>query len=142
MSRTEHPATVSGADFRPEPVVIDGAQLRADDRIADSIRPIGDQALCEVLPPEQLLTAGGLEVPAVARLPKARVLRVGPGRLSPEGRRIAPTVKPGDVVLFANPRTRAEVIGLEFIEVPGRSRPTFITSEQNFVAICKEPHTS
>lgn len=47
-------------------------------------------------------TASGIFLPesAVKELNEAKVLAVGPGGLDKEGRRVAPTVKPGDKVLI------------------------------------------
>jgi chaperonin GroES len=47
-------------------------------------------------------TAGGIFLPeaAVKELNEAKVLAVGPGLFNKEGKRIAPSVKPGDKVLI------------------------------------------
>lgn len=47
-------------------------------------------------------TAGGIFLPeaAVKDLNEAKVLAVGPGLLDKDGKRIAPSVKPGDKVLI------------------------------------------
>jgi len=47
-------------------------------------------------------TAGGIFLPesAVKELNEAKVLAVGPGGLDRDGKRIAPSVKPGDKVLI------------------------------------------
>jgi chaperonin GroES len=47
-------------------------------------------------------TAGGIFLPesAVKELNEAKVLAVGPGGLDRDGKRIAPSVQPGDKVLI------------------------------------------
>ena len=52
-------------------------------------------------------TAGGIFLPesAVKELNEAKVLAVGPGGLDKEGKRIQPSVEPGDKVLIPQVRT-------------------------------------
>lgn len=51
-------------------------------------------------------TEGGIIIPPTAQRPPRRgaVVAVGPGALLPGGGRLAPSVMPGDVVLFRLPR--------------------------------------
>jgi chaperonin GroES len=66
-----------------------------------AIRPIDDRIVVRALEAEEK-TAGGILLPDTAKEKpqKAKVLAVGAGRLSDEGKRISMTVKPGDTVLF------------------------------------------
>ena len=66
-----------------------------------AIRPLDDRIVIRPLEAEEK-TAGGILLPDTAKEKpqKARVLAVGEGRLSDEGKRIGMTVKPGDTVLF------------------------------------------
>jgi chaperonin GroES len=58
-------------------------------------------------------TAGGIFLPesAVKELNEAKVLAVGPGGLDRDGKRISPSVKPGDKVLI--PQVSSRCILLE-----------------------------
>jgi chaperonin GroES len=66
-----------------------------------AIKPIDDRIVVRPLEAEEK-SAGGILLPDTAKEKpqKARVLAVGEGRLSDEGKRIGLTVKPGDTVLF------------------------------------------
>jgi chaperonin GroES len=66
-----------------------------------AIRPIDDRIVVRALEAEEK-TSGGILLPDTAKEKpqKAKVLAVGEGRLSDEGKRIAMTLKPGDTVLY------------------------------------------
>jgi chaperonin GroES len=65
------------------------------------IQPLGDRIVVKRLEEEQK-TRGGIIVPDTAKEKpqQALVVAVGPGRISEEGKRVAPDVKKGDKVLF------------------------------------------
>ena len=65
------------------------------------IHPLGDRVVVRRSEEEQK-TKGGIIVPDTAKEKpqQAVVVAVGPGRVSDEGKRIAPEVKKGDKVLF------------------------------------------
>lgn len=65
------------------------------------IQPLGDRVVVKRLEEEQK-TRGGIIVPDTAKEKpqQAEVVAVGPGRMSEEGKRIAPSVKKGDKILF------------------------------------------
>jgi chaperonin GroES len=65
------------------------------------IQPLGDRVVVKRTEEEQK-TKGGIIVPDTAKEKpqQALVVAVGPGRISDEGKRIAPDVKKGDKVLF------------------------------------------
>jgi chaperonin GroES len=65
------------------------------------IRPLGDRVLVERDKSDEK-TPGGLHIPEAAREQMCRgvVLEVGPGRVSESGKRIEPSVKKGDKVVF------------------------------------------
>jgi chaperonin GroES len=65
------------------------------------IQPLGDRIVVKRLEGEQK-TRGGIIVPDTAKEKpqQALVVAVGPGRISEEGKRVAPDVKKGDKVLF------------------------------------------
>jgi chaperonin GroES len=65
------------------------------------IKPLGDRIVVRRTEEEQR-TKGGIIVPDTAKEKpqQAVVVAVGPGRISEEGKRIAPEVKKGDKVLF------------------------------------------
>ncbi len=66
-----------------------------------AIRPLDDRIVIKALEAEEK-TAGGILLPDTAKEKpqKAKVLAVGAGRLTDEGKRIPLDVKVGDVVLF------------------------------------------
>jgi chaperonin GroES len=65
------------------------------------LQPLGDRVVVKRLDEEQK-TKGGIIVPDTAKEKpqQAEVVAVGPGRMSDEGKRIAPEIKKGDKVLF------------------------------------------
>jgi chaperonin GroES len=65
------------------------------------LQPLGDRVVVKRLDEEQK-TKGGIIVPDTAKEKpqQAEVVAVGPGRISDEGKRIAPEIKKGDKVLF------------------------------------------
>src|SRR5437016_14635509 len=67
------------------------------------IKPLGDRVVVRRYEAEEK-TAGGILLPDAARNKpqKGKVLAVGPGKLTKEGKRTPLTVKEGDVVLFTN----------------------------------------
>jgi chaperonin GroES len=66
------------------------------------LQPLGDRVLVERQESEER-TAGGIVLPDKARdkSKRGKVLSVGNGKLNKDGKRIPPTVKPGDRVLFS-----------------------------------------
>jgi chaperonin GroES len=70
-----------------------------------AIAPLLDRILVQRIKPEAK-TAGGLFLPetAVKELNEAKVLAVGPGAFDREGKRVAPSVQPGDKVLIPQVR--------------------------------------
>ena len=81
------------------------------------IKPLGDRVLVQALKAEE--TKGGIIIPDTATKEKPQqgtVIAVGPGRVSDEGKRIAPEVKSGDTVLFGKySGTEIEVDGNDFM---------------------------
>jgi chaperonin GroES len=68
-----------------------------------SVRPIGDKILVKRVDAEEI-TKGGIVLPDTAKeKPKeGRVISVGDGRMTDDGKRIAFQVKEGDRVLFTS----------------------------------------
>jgi len=68
-----------------------------------NIKPLGDRIVIKRFEASEK-TAGGIVLPdsAKEKPQKGKVLAVGPGKLSKEGKRTPLTVKEGDVVLFTN----------------------------------------
>lgn len=66
------------------------------------IRPLNDRILVQRLEEEEK-TKGGIIIPDSAKEKPAegKVVAVGPGKLSDEGKRVAMSVKNGDRVLFS-----------------------------------------
>ena len=65
------------------------------------IRPLGDKILVEILEAEEV-TKGGIVLPDTAqeKPQQAKVVSVGKGKLSDDGKVLPLEVKEGDVVLF------------------------------------------
>lgn len=61
-----------------------------------------DRVLLKKIEPEKK-TSSGFYIPTTDESVKATVIKVGNGKISPEGVRIAPSVSVGDVVLFNVP---------------------------------------
>jgi chaperonin GroES len=68
-----------------------------------NLKPLGDRIVIRRFEAEEK-TAGGIVLPDTAKNKpqKGKVLAVGPGKLTKEGKRTPLTVKEGDVVLFTN----------------------------------------
>jgi len=68
----------------------------------ESVRPLGDRVLVKRLDEEQQ-TKGGIIVPDTAKEKpqQGKIIEVGPGRMTEDGKRIPPDVKKGNKVLFA-----------------------------------------
>lgn len=84
---------------------------------AQKIHPLADRVVVQALP-ETEQTRGGLYIPDTAKEKplQGTVVAAGPGKVSDEGTRIAPEVKPGDVVLYGKySGTEVTVDGEEFL---------------------------
>ncbi|MBM4452422.1 MAG: co-chaperone GroES, partial [Chloroflexi bacterium] len=64
--------------------------------------PLGDRVVVKPIPKEDV-TKGGIVLPDTAKEKpqEGKVLAVGPGKMTDDGKRIAMDVKVGDVVLYA-----------------------------------------
>jgi chaperonin GroES len=69
--------------------------------MAVKLQPLGDRIVVKPIEREEV-TKGGIVLPdTVKEKPQeGKILAVGPGRLSEDGKRIAMDVKVGDVVLY------------------------------------------
>jgi chaperonin GroES len=67
-----------------------------------SIKPLANRVLVKRLEEEMQKTAGGIIVPDTAKEKpqRGKVVAVGPGRMSEDGKRIKVEVKAGDEILF------------------------------------------
>ena len=65
------------------------------------LQPLGDRLIVEILDEEEM-TVSGIVLPDTAKEKPQRgnVLAVGPGAFDRDGKRIAPSVQPGDKVLI------------------------------------------
>ena len=82
-----------------------------------NLKPLSDRILVKRLSSEEK-TAGGLYIPDTAKEKptKGEVVAVGPGKVADDGKRIAPTVKAGDMVLFNKyAGTQVELDGVEHL---------------------------
>lgn len=66
------------------------------------LQPLGDRVVVEPLSKEEV-TKGGIFIPDTAKEKpqEGKVLAVGPGKMSDDGKRITPDVKVGDIVIYA-----------------------------------------
>ena len=66
------------------------------------LQPLGDRVVVKPMPKEDV-TKGGIFLPDTAKEKpqEGKVLAVGPGRMTEDGKRIAMDVKVGDVVIYA-----------------------------------------
>ena len=79
--------------------------------------PLGDRVIVEPLAPEQT-TKSGIVLPDTAKeKPQSgKVLKVGPGKISDEGKSLPMTVKAGDVVIYAKyGGTELKVDGTDYL---------------------------
>ena len=65
------------------------------------IRPLGDRVIVKRMDEEEK-TSGGIIVPDTAKEKpqRGKIVAVGPGRVAEDGKRVAPEVKKGNMVLF------------------------------------------
>ncbi len=80
-------------------------------------RPLGDRVVVRRVQEEQK-TAGGIIIPDTAqeKPQEGEVVSVGPGALDENGKRVAPEVKAGDLVLFGKwSGTEVKVDGQELL---------------------------
>jgi chaperonin GroES len=70
--------------------------------MAMKLEPLGDRVVVKPIPKEEV-TKGGIVLPdTVKEKPQeGKVLAVGPGKMTDDGKRIAMDVKVGDVVIYA-----------------------------------------
>jgi len=81
------------------------------------IQPLADRIMVEVLEPKEV-TKGGIVLPDTAKEKpqEAKVISVGKGKVSDDGKVIAPEVKKGDKVLFGKySGTEITVDGNEYL---------------------------
>ena len=76
--------------------------------MAVKIQPLGDRVLVKPLEKEEK-TKGGIFIPDTAKeKPQdGKVLAVGPGKMSDEGKRLPMDVAVGDIVIFAASRANS-----------------------------------
>ena len=70
--------------------------------MAAKLQPLGDRVVVRPTPKEEV-TKGGIVLPDTAKEKpqEGKVIAVGPGRLTDEGKRIVMDVKVGDTVIYA-----------------------------------------
>ena len=82
-----------------------------------SIKPLEDRIVVKPLDAEQT-TASGLVIPDTAKEKpqEGEVVAVGPGRLTEDGKRVAPEVKKGDRILVGKySGTEVKIDGTEYV---------------------------
>ncbi len=70
--------------------------------MAAKIEPLGDRVVIKPLPKEEV-SKGGIVLPDTAKEKpqEGKIIAVGPGKLSEDGKRIAMEVKVGDKVIYS-----------------------------------------
>ena len=70
--------------------------------MATKLQPLGDRILVKPIPREEV-TKGGIVLPDTAKEKpqEGKVLAVGPGKMTDDGKRIPLDVKVGDTVIYA-----------------------------------------
>ncbi len=68
-----------------------------------SFKPLGNRVVVEPLEDEQQISAGGIYIPDTAKEKpqEGKVVAVGPGKLSDDGKRIPMEVAVGDTVVYS-----------------------------------------
>jgi len=71
-------------------------------KMAVKLEPLGDRVVVKPMPKEEV-TKGGIVIPDTAKEKpqEGKVIAVGPGRMTEDGKRIAMDVKVGDIVIYA-----------------------------------------
>jgi chaperonin GroES len=66
------------------------------------VRPLGDRVLIERIEEDEQKSAGGIIIPDTAKEKpqKGRIISVGPGKTTDDGKKVAMEVKEGQTVLF------------------------------------------
>jgi chaperonin GroES len=93
------------------------------------IQPLADRIMVEVLEAKEV-TKGGIVLPdsAQEKPQEAKVIAIGKGKVTTEGKVVAPEVKPGDKILFGKySGTEIKVDGKEYL----------ILKEEDILAIVK-----
>ena len=72
-------------------------------KTAVTFKPLGNRIVVEPLEEDAQMSAGGIYIPDTAkeRPQEGKVVAVGPGRLTDEGKRIPMDVEVGDTVVYA-----------------------------------------
>jgi len=87
--------------------------------MATKIKPLGDRVVIKPTPKEEV-SKGGIVIPDTAKEKpqEGKIIAVGPGKLSEDGKRIAMEVKVGDKVIYSKyAGTEIKVDGEELIIV-------------------------
>lgn len=82
-----------------------------------TIKPLGDRVLVEAMDAQEM-SKSGIIIPDTAkeRPQEGRVIAVGPGRVSDDGKRVAPEVKKGDTILYGKySGTEVKIEGREYL---------------------------
>ena len=85
--------------------------------MASKVRPLHNRLIVKRLEEDEK-TAGGIIIPDTAKEKpqQGKVVAVGPGRLSDEGKRLEPDVSAGDTVLYGKySGTEVQVAGEDYL---------------------------
>ena len=70
--------------------------------MAVKLQPLGDRVVVKPMPKEEV-TKGGIVLPDTAKEKpqEGKIIAVGPGRMTDDGKRVAMELKVGDIVVYA-----------------------------------------
>ena len=68
-----------------------------------TFKPLGNRVVIQPLEEEEQMTSGGIYIPDTAKEKpqEGKIVAVGPGRVTDEGKRIPMELKEGDVVVYS-----------------------------------------
>jgi len=68
-----------------------------------SFKPLGNRVVVEPIEGDEQMSAGGIYIPDTAKEKpqEGKVVAVGPGRITDDGKRVPLEVKVGDVVIYS-----------------------------------------
>ena len=70
--------------------------------MATKLQPLGDRVVVKPIPKEEVTKSGIVLPDTVKEKPQeGKIIAVGPGKLTDDGKRIAMDVKVGDIVIYA-----------------------------------------
>ena len=75
--------------------------MTADTKV--SFKPLGNRVVIEPIEKDEQVSAGGIYIPDTAKEKpqEGRIVAVGPGRMSDDGKRLPMEIEVGDIVVYS-----------------------------------------